>query len=215
MAQFDRANLDVFLGAVRKYMQMRGGMSQKDLAEVTDTGVSTMSRFLSQQTKELNPQLIANITAKLNIPLHEIIDFVEEGYTEQFVRLVKFYKGENPNAQGEHSAEGDTAPVKEALASEVADDDSFAHALGEDEAASARKTTTASITSGGKTRNISFMSGGQRAGDLSVKEKMKNLTARQRAFLNDFLSLDTDGRDLVVDIGKNIISYLRQKGIDF
>lgn len=209
MAQFDRANLDVFLGAVRKYMQMRGGMSQKDLAEITDTGVSTMSRFLNQQTKELNPQLIANITAKLNIPLHEIIDFVEEGYTEQFVRLVKFYKGENPNAQGE------PAPVEEAPASEVTDDDSFAQALGEDEASSARKTTTASITSGGKTRNISFMSGGQRTGDLSVKDKMKNLTARQRAFLNDFLSLDTDGRDLVVDIGKNIISYLRQKGIDF
>ncbi|MCP4912712.1 MAG: helix-turn-helix transcriptional regulator [Oligoflexia bacterium] len=210
MAQFDRANLDVFLGAVRKYMQMRGGMSQKDLAEITDTGVSTMSRFLNQQTKELNPQLIANITAKLNIPLHEIIDFVEEGYTEQFVRLVKFYKGENPNAQ---VAQG--LPAEEPPVDDGADDDSFAQALGEDEAASARKTTTASITSGGKTRNISFMSGGQRSGDLSVKEKMKNLTARQRAFLNDFLSLDTDGRDLVVDIGKNIISYLRQKGIDF
>ena len=91
MSQFVKEKVDLFLGAVRKYMQVRGPMSQKELAELTQTGVSTMSRFLNQQTKDLNPQLIAQIVAKLNIPLHEIIDFVEEGYTEQFVRLVKFY----------------------------------------------------------------------------------------------------------------------------
>ena len=95
MSQFDKDRVEIFLGAVRKYMQVRGPMSQKDLAELTDTGVSTMSRFLNQQTKELNENLIANITAKLSIPLHEIIDFVEESYTDQFIRLVKFYKGED------------------------------------------------------------------------------------------------------------------------
>ncbi|MDC1174628.1 helix-turn-helix transcriptional regulator [Bacteriovoracaceae bacterium] len=212
MSQFDRANLDVFLGAVRKYMQMRGGMSQKDLAEITDTGVSTMSRFLNQQTKDLNPQLIAQITAKLNIPLHEIIDFVEEGYTEQFVRLVKFYKGENPNAQ----MSNEEPPAAQEKPAGDDEDESFVEALdGGAGGGAARKTTTASITSGGRTRNVAFMSEGQRSGDMSVRDKMKNLTARQRAFLNDFLNLDTDGRDLVVDIGKNIISYLRQKGIDF
>ena len=75
-------------------MQVRGGLTQKDLAEQTDVGVSTMSRFLSQKSTELNPQLIAKITAKLNIPLHEMIDFVEEGFAERFIRLVKFYKNE-------------------------------------------------------------------------------------------------------------------------
>lgn len=94
MAEFKRNRLEMFLGVTRKYMQMRGAMSQKDLAEQTDVGVSTMSRFLSQKSTELNPQLIAKITAKLNIPLHEMIDFVEEDFAERFVRLVKFYKDE-------------------------------------------------------------------------------------------------------------------------
>ena len=94
MAEFKREKIESFLGVVRKYMQMRGAMSQKDLAELTDVGVSTMSRFLSQKSTEMNPQLIAKITAKLNIPLHEMIDFVEEDFNDRFVRLVKFYKEE-------------------------------------------------------------------------------------------------------------------------
>ena len=94
MAEFKREKIESFLGVVRKYMQMRGAMSQKDLAELTDVGVSTMSRFLSQKSTEMNPQLIAKITAKLNIPLHEMIDFVEEDFNDRFVRLVRFYKEE-------------------------------------------------------------------------------------------------------------------------
>lgn len=94
MAEFKREKIESFLGVVRKYMQMRGAMSQKDLAELTDVGVSTMSRFLSQKSTEMNPQLIAKITAKLNIPLHEMIDFVEEDFNDRFIRLVKFYKEE-------------------------------------------------------------------------------------------------------------------------
>jgi DNA-binding MurR/RpiR family transcriptional regulator len=49
MAEFKREKVEMFLGVVRKYMQVRGAMSQKDLAEQTDVGVSTMSRFLSQK----------------------------------------------------------------------------------------------------------------------------------------------------------------------
>ena len=94
MAEFNRDYLAMFLGVIRKYMQVRGAMNQKDLAELTDVGVSTISRFLSQKTREMDPQLIAQIVAKLNIPIHEIIDFVEEEYTERFIRLVKFHKGE-------------------------------------------------------------------------------------------------------------------------
>lgn len=94
MAEFKKEKLEMFLGVVRKYMQIRGAMSQKDLAEQTDVGVSTMSRFLSQKSTDLNPQLIAKIGAKLNIPLHEMIDFVEEDFAERFIRLVKFYKND-------------------------------------------------------------------------------------------------------------------------
>ena len=101
MAEFHANKLEVFLGVVRKYMQVRGNLSQKDLAELTEVGVSTMSRFLNQKTSELNAQLISKIVAKLNIPLHEIIDFVDESYADKFVRLVRFYKddvgdGEEP-----------------------------------------------------------------------------------------------------------------------
>ncbi len=78
MIHFDAEYTDMFLGVVRKYMQLRGGLSQKELAEQVNIGISTMSRFLNQKTKELDPQLIASIIAKLNIPLHEVIDFVEE-----------------------------------------------------------------------------------------------------------------------------------------
>ena len=46
-------------------------------------------------------------------------------------------------------------------------------------------------------------------------EKIGQLTSRQKGFLSDFLYLDVDGKDLVVDIGKNIITYLRQKGARF
>ena len=46
MAEFKREKVEMFLGVVRKYMQVRGAMSQKDLAEQTDVGVSTMSRFM-------------------------------------------------------------------------------------------------------------------------------------------------------------------------
>ena len=95
MAEFNKDHIEVFLGVVRKYMQVRGSLSQKDLAELTDTGVSTMSRFLNQKTTEFNPQLIAKIVAFLEIPLHEIIDFVEEDFADKFIRLVKFYKQDN------------------------------------------------------------------------------------------------------------------------
>lgn len=99
MAEFKKNKIEMFLGVTRKYMQVRGAMSQKDLAEETDVGISTMSRFLSQKSTELNPQLIAKITAKLNIPLHEMIDFVEEDFADRFIRLVKFYKDELSEAE--------------------------------------------------------------------------------------------------------------------
>ena len=41
MAEFNRDELQNFLGVVRKYMQVRGNLSQKDLADMTNIGVST------------------------------------------------------------------------------------------------------------------------------------------------------------------------------
>jgi transcriptional regulator with XRE-family HTH domain len=71
---------------------MRGGLSQKDLAELTGASVSTMSRFLSKKTKDLDEQIIAQIVAKLNIPLHEIIDFIDEDHTPSLKSWCNFIK---------------------------------------------------------------------------------------------------------------------------
>lgn len=45
MTDFNRDQVEFFLGTVRKYMQLRGNLSQKDLSEITGVGVSTISRF--------------------------------------------------------------------------------------------------------------------------------------------------------------------------
>ncbi len=206
MAQFDETKVDLFLGVVRKYMQVRGSLTQKDLSELVGVGVSTMSRFLNQRTTDLNPQLIAKIVAKLNIPLHEMIDFVEEGFSDHFIRLVKLYKDEGGDSEPSLNTPEPTEDVEE--------DDDFADALSGDEG-TAQKSTSARIKVGGKSHTVSYNQSGQAGGDSEIKDKLRSLSARQRGFLTDFLSLDTDGKDLVVDIGKNIITYLRQKGIDF
>src|SRR5690606_19799103 len=152
---------------------------------------------------ELNAQLIAKIVAKLAIPLHEIIEFVEEEYTEHFVRLVKFYREEE--AQGAPLPEGaGPAPQDEDDSSFASEDDDYLDALGT--AGTAQRNASAKINIGGKQRTISFQADqNARNAQGSLRERLQNLSARQRAFLTDFLNLDTDGRDLIVDIGKNVI----------
>ncbi|HLE10162.1 MAG: hypothetical protein A2504_05345 [Bdellovibrionales bacterium RIFOXYD12_FULL_39_22] len=176
MAEFNRAHLEMFFGVVRKYMQVRGPMGQKDLANLVEVGVSTMSRFLGQKTTELNPQLIAKIVAKLQIPIHEIIDFVDEEFSEKFVRLVKFYKDENSG--GLAIAESVVSEVKVEEKKEMAKE------------------------------------AGEEKKEKSLKEKLDSLTPRQRAYINDFLNLDVDGRDLVVDVGAPLLRYIRQKEME-
>lgn len=196
MAEFHANKLEVFLGVVRKYMQVRGNLSQKDLAELTEVGVSTMSRFLNQKTTELNAQLISKIVAKLNIPLHEIIDFVDESYADKFVRLVKFYKeeggsGEEPNL--------DEVPEKTETLIQAPPDD----------LPPPRKVEEPTRTERASERPQ------EKTGEKSLKERLEKLTPRQKVFLMEFLELDVDGRDLVVDIGNNLFRYIKQKGMNF
>ena len=102
MSEFNSEYLDHFLSIVRKYMQLRGPYSQKELADLVNIGVSTISRFLNKKTTELNPQLIAVIVAKLDIPLSEFIDFVDEIYEVRFKRLVRFHQNDGaPPVSGE------------------------------------------------------------------------------------------------------------------
>ena len=215
MAEFNRDRIEMFLGVVRKYMQIRGPYTQKELADLTEVGVSTMSRFLNQKTSDLNAQLIAKITAKLKIPLHEIIEFVEEDFTEQFVRLVRFFREEfepsKPSIRGsDQSAKQET---QESPKQSDEGDDAYVEALS---SGTAQRDTTGKINVGGKQRRISFQSDhNAKNSELSIRDKMSSLSARQRGFLSDFLNLDMDGRDLIVDLGKNVITYLRQKGVEF
>lgn len=194
MAEFKKDKLDMFLGVTRKYMQVRGAMSQKELAEQTDVGVSTMSRFLSQKSTELNPQLIAKITAKLNIPLHEMIDFVEEDFADRFIRLVKFYKDELNDSEfdpdsAENSASGSSSGnTKEADTPKTDTDVRVPNQRKEDKA----KTNA----------------------ELSIREKLESLTPRQRAFMTEFLNLKLEERDLIVDLGNNLFQYFKMKGMD-
>ena len=203
MAQFHKDKISLFLGAVRKYMEIRGPMTQRELAEATDTGVSTMSRFLNQQTQELNPNLIAKITATLNIPPMEIIDFVEEDYSPEFLRLVRFYKGEDAGST-QTSVSAPSFPTEEVEGEE----DQIAEAL---EGGGSKVNTSAKVRVGNKTTQLNYVA----EGDGQLRDKLKRLSLKQKGFLNGFLNLDSDGRDLVADVGEKIITYLKQKGIDF
>ncbi len=217
MAEFKHDQLEMFLGAVRKYMQVRGPMSQKDLAELTEVGVSTMSRFLNKKTADLNPQLIATIVAKLNIPLHEIIDFVDEDYTDRFVRLVKFYKAEGGEADASQFEAGTQTQNRRATDNQESEED-FDHEL-EDAlegrtagGGTAQRGATARVNVGGRTQTMSFQPDG--GGLDSISEKIKSLSPRQKAYMMDFLNLDMEGRDVIVDIGNNLFRYFRQKGLE-
>lgn len=197
MIRFNTDYTEMFLGVVRKYMQIRGGFSQKDLAIKVNVGVSTMSRFLNQKTKEIDPQMIASIVSFLQIPLHEVIDYVEEDSTQTFKKLVSFYK------------EGQNADKEESLPPE-SDIDSFEAGLGERRTA---HKTTANI----RGVKVPF---GERPTTSSEKpttmrDKLSTLSPRQKGFLTDFLDLDMESRDLIVDIGNSLYRYFKQGEAEF
>lgn len=206
MAWFEQDELNNFLGVVRKYMQMRGGLSQKELAEMTETSVSTMSRFLNQKTEALDPQLIARIVAVLDIPLHEIIDFITEDFTEKFKKLVRFYRDEDetPDLSDPPPSDDDEDPPADPL------EEAFS-TLG-----TAKKTVKARVRIGNRQTTIPFEAGDENSERLmSIKEKLTRLSPRQKAYISDFLNLDHEGRDLVVDLGNSLFRYFKQKGVEF
>ncbi len=173
-----------------------------------------MSRFLNQKTNDLNAQLIARIVATLAIPLHEIIDFVHESYTDGFIRLVKFYK-EEIEREGQKIRMNSGYP-------EGQQDAEFKSKTGDplvDELQSlgtAAKTVEAKVSAsaGGPKRTLRFEGEGEaKSSEPSIREKLQSLSPRQRAYLTDFLNLDMEGRDLMVDLGNNLFRYFRQKGM--
>ncbi len=214
MAEFDNSKLEMFLGVIRKYMQVRGPMSQKELAELSEVGVSTMSRFLSKKTTELNPQLIAKIIATLNIPLYEMIDFVEEEYSDRFVRLVKFYRDEGGGGLDQGQEERPFIGREEEEEDDRLSDNLEKTLSGPSgQTGTSRKNINAHFSSGGKKQTMSFSpDGGSRMDHIG--DKIRELSPRQKAYVVDFLNLDIEGRDLMVDLGNNLFRYFKQKGMD-
>lgn len=198
MIRFNHDFTEMFLGVVRKYMQIRGGLSQKELAVNTNIGISTMSRFMNQKTKEIDSQMIASIVAYLNIPLHEIIDFIDEESTETFKKLVSFYK------------EGQSADKGGASSSSASDMETLEEEFVERRATPKKTKATIKGVSVpfGETANTSNET-------LSMREKLNTLSPRQKGFLTDFLDLDMEGRDLIVDIGNSLYRYFKQGQAEF
>ena len=193
MIKFDSDFLENFLAVVRKYMQLRGGLTQKDLSETTGVGISTMSRFLNLKTANVDEQLVANIIATLNIPLYEVIDGVDEESTDSFKRLVQFYKDQ--------------------LAAKAEENPEVANAHEQ-----VKQKTTASINVGGKKMNMPFGEqdkGNLQKSDTTLRDKLQTLSPRQKTYITDFLDLDIADRDLLVDLGDAVFRYIRSRGIDF
>lgn len=191
MIRFSSDFLENFLAVVRKYMQLRGGLTQKDLSEQMNVGISTMSRFLNLKTSSVDEQLVAKIIATLDIPLHEIIDGVEEDSTETFKRLVKFYKDQKA---AEQKPEADSRPQEET-----------------------KLKTNATINVGGRKQQMPFgeTASGVTRSEGTIREKLETLSPRQKAYLNDFLNLEGSDRDLIVDLGDAIFRYFRQRNVEF
>ena len=196
MIRFNQDFTEMFLGVVRKYMQIRGGLSQKELAVNINVGISTMSRFMNQKTKDIDPQMIAAIVAYLNMPLHEIIDFIEEDSTATFKKLVSFYKEGQAADKEEEKNQSDMGALEEEFI----------------ERRATPQRTSASI----KGVNVPFgeTTKGSNEG-LTMREKLNTLSPRQKGFLTDFLDLDMEGRDLIVDIGNSLYRYFKQGQAEF
>ena len=191
MIDFSADFYDSFLGAVRKYMQLRGGLTQKDLSEMTGIGISTMSRFLNQKTSAIDEHLVANIIAVLQIPLYEVVDGIAEDSTDKFKKLVEFYKEQR---SADKPIERENTGPQESITQ-----------------------TKATINVGTKKLNMPF--GEQpmpkKKEEVGLREKLISLSPRQKRYIEDFLDLDMADRDLIVDLGDTVLRYFRQRNVDF
>jgi transcriptional regulator with XRE-family HTH domain len=103
--RFNEDFMNVFLPVVRKYMEIRQIQTQKDLADLTGIGPTSINRFFNLRTTSIDDRTVANIIACLDIPLHEIIDAVAIESTDALRGLVKFYKEQRTSDQVEEVTE--------------------------------------------------------------------------------------------------------------
>lgn len=214
MSKFDKDKLQDFLAVCSKYMKLRDISTQKQLADEIDVGVSTMSRFMSMKVTDIDDVLVAKIVAKLAIPPMEIADFVEEDYTDQFLRLVRaFREGPAPsNEQAQAQGSPAKAPAQTATSSVGTENDFDAAIIAT--LGVGTRNANANVNIGGRKATVPFRAdeGGRSSAD-TLQNKLAELTPRQKAYMTDFLHLDIEGRDLIVDLGNELFRYFRQKGL--
>lgn len=199
MINFNKEQIEYFLGVVRKYMSLRGGLSQKDLAERIQVGISTLSRFLNQKTKDIDEQIVGRIVADLAIPLHEVIEFVAETDTDNFKKLVAFFKEQGQKAQA--------API-------FPDDPSQPVGVGPQVQVSDRAGIFARQDQSKAT--VFHEITDPRLKQLEeFRDHIQKLSPRQRAYMSDFLELEPEGREMVVEVSEVVIRYFKSKKMNF
>lgn len=217
MSKFDKDKLQDFLAVCSKYMKLRDISTQKQLADEIAVGVSTMSRFMSMKITDIDEVLVAKIVAKLAIPPMEIADFVEEDFTDQFLRLVRAFR-ETPGSQATSSTTQESAQAERpqggyrtSIGTESEFDEAVISSLG---VGGSGKAANANVNIGGKRATVPFRSDeGGRSSSENIQQRLAELTPRQKAYMTDFLHLDIEGRDLIVDLGNELFRYFRQKGL--
>lgn len=202
MVSFNKDQIEYFLAVVRKYMQLRGALSQKDLAEKIDVGISTLSRFLGQKTKEIDEQTVARLVAYLQIPLHEMIEFVVESDTDNFKKIVSIYKDELQKKAKEQSMIA-AAPI-------------FSH---EQESVEAKAVKGFLAQQDATRSNVFFQQDAQTESRMKhleeFRDRVQKLSPRQRAYITDFLDLDIEGKEMVVEVGEVVMRYFKGKKMNF
>lgn len=204
MINFNKEQIDYFLSVVRKYMSLRGGLSQKDLAERIQVGISTLSRFLNQKTKDIDEQIVARMVADLAIPLHEVIEFVAEEDTDTFKKLVSFFK-EQIQKQGQTPTplfpDDPGQPVSMEHSSPQAQVGDRAGIFAKQDQ---HKSTVFHEVHDSRIKQLE-----------EFRDRIQKLSPRQRAYMSDFLELEPEGREMVVEVGEVVIRYFKSRKMNF
>ncbi len=193
MIRFKSDFLEVFLAVFNKYRTIKG-FSQKEVSEMVGVHESKLSRFLTFKTSNVDEQLVANIIATLDLPLREVIDGVEDDSADDFIDLVQFYKDQKLTEQRASSREDVGRP-----------------------GADAKTKTHATINIGGSRQKMPFgeTMTGQVKTELTLRDKLEALSPSHKAFMSDFLNLNGNDRDLMVNMGNILLSVFKQRDVKF
>jgi transcriptional regulator with XRE-family HTH domain len=192
MIRFKSDFLEVFLAVFNKYKTIKG-LSQKEVSEMVGVHESKLSRFLTFKTNNVDEQMVANIIATLDLPLREVIDGVDDESADSFIGLVQFYKDQKMTEQRSSQEEGPRSQVD------------------------TKTRTQATINIAGKKQQMPFGETmvGQPKTELTLRDKLEALSPSHKAFMSDFLNLNGNDRDLMVNLGNILLNVFKQRDVKF